>query len=440
MSYEQPDGSEGLLAKNLLRKTVDADLDNYTAEIKKVDPNDAPLNTALFRDFTMLGASYLLEPCHINYLKDGNYGAGMDRLPEKLAVPMKLLADRLNYKQPLLDYAQAYALYNWKLTDDADPENPHYHNDDIVKSTEDPLGNIELIRKFHGGQDEAGFILLHVAIVSKSYKQAQAYDKIYAGIADNNRDLVNKGLEETVAYLEEINGLFNSMWTQSSPAAYLKFRTFIMGIQGNEDIFQTGGVVYEGVEEYNGKIMAFRGETGAQDSIIPAMDSALGLEYPRNSLTEYLFELRDYRPYHHQKYINELRQSAVEHKFKDYAMQDSYSTYLLLNSMHQTFKFRHQHWTMVKKYIMDNSKYPRATGGTPITTWLPNQIGAVLEYCQVLGASIDPNHLNNEQKAKYEQIKSDVDKDIKKLFNEVSGMQSVYGAGQDFDQFQTRAQ
>jgi indoleamine 2,3-dioxygenase len=134
-----------------LRKTVDADFENYTAEIKKVDPNDARLNTALFRDFTMLGASYLLEPCHINYLKDGNYGAGMDHLPEKLAVPMKLLADRLNYKQPLLDYAQAYALYNWKLTNDADPENPHYHNDDIVKSTEDPLGNIELIRKFHGG-------------------------------------------------------------------------------------------------------------------------------------------------------------------------------------------------------------------------------------------------------------------------------------------------
>jgi indoleamine 2,3-dioxygenase len=69
--------------------------------------------------------------------------------------------------------------------------------------------------------------------------------------------------------------------------------------------------------------MAFRGETGAQDSIIPAMDSALGLEYPRNSLTEYLFELRDYRPYHHQKYINEMRQKAVEHKFKEYAMEDS---------------------------------------------------------------------------------------------------------------------
>jgi indoleamine 2,3-dioxygenase len=36
---------------------------------------------------------------------------------------------------------------------------------------------------------------------------------------------------------------------------------------------------------------------------------------------------------------------------------------------------------MVKRYIIDNVKYPRATGGTPITTWLPNQIGACLENC-----------------------------------------------------------
>jgi indoleamine 2,3-dioxygenase len=38
------------------------------------------------------------------------------------------------------------------------------------------------------------------------------------------------------------------------------------------------------------------------------------------------------------------------------------------------------HWGMVKKYIIDNTKYPKATGGTPITTWLPNNMGAALEY------------------------------------------------------------
>ena len=143
---------------------------------------------------------------------------------------MKILADRLNYKQPLLDYAQAYALYNWQLRNDPNPEDPHYHNDDIVKSLEDPLGNLDLIRKFHGSEDERGFILLHVAIVSKSYKQSQAYDKIYAGIAAKDRELVNKGLEETVAFLEEANDLFNRMWACSTPANYLQFRTFIMGV------------------------------------------------------------------------------------------------------------------------------------------------------------------------------------------------------------------
>lgn len=58
-----------------------------------------------------------------------------------------------------------------------------------------------------------------------------------------------------------------------------------MGITGNEDIFPNG-VLYKGcsLERWS-----FRGETGAQDSIIPTVDSAFGIEYPNNALTEYLF-------------------------------------------------------------------------------------------------------------------------------------------------------
>lgn len=175
---------------------------------------------------------------------------------------------------------------------------------------------------------------------------------------------------------------------------YLQFRTFIMGIKGNEDIFPQG-VIFKGVDEFGGQPQAYRGETGAQDSIIPAMDSALGLDYPRNSLTEYLFELRDYRPHHHQQYINELQKRCVDSKFREYVQEDSYTSFLLLNAMHQTFRFRHIHWTMVRKYIIENTKYPRATGGTPITTWLPNQLGACLEYCQMLGTKVEPSHLTD---------------------------------------------
>jgi len=65
---------------------------------------------------------------------------------------------------------------------------------------------------------------------------------------------------------------------------------------------------------------------------------------------------------------------------KGFAMADDKTALLLLENIHLTFGFRHIHWSMVKKYIIDNTKYPKATGGTPITTWLPNNMGATLEY------------------------------------------------------------
>jgi indoleamine 2,3-dioxygenase len=136
------------------------------SEIIKVDENDYRLNAALFRDYSMLTSAYLLEDCHQNYLKTKNYGIGMDHIPEKLAVPIKALADRLRYDQPLLEYAYGYALYNWKMPNDPNPESSHYKNEDIMPNLEKPLENLQLIRKFNGCVDEHGFVLLHVAIGS----------------------------------------------------------------------------------------------------------------------------------------------------------------------------------------------------------------------------------------------------------------------------------
>ena len=132
MTIKQNDGSQGLLAQDLLRKTVDNDFPDLLAEVKKIDPMDARMNTSLFRDYSMLTASYLLESCHLSYLRSKNYGEGMGSIPAKLAVPLKLLADRLHYKQPLLDYAHAYAQYNWKLTNDENPGEMSFSNDQLV--------------------------------------------------------------------------------------------------------------------------------------------------------------------------------------------------------------------------------------------------------------------------------------------------------------------
>jgi hypothetical protein len=40
----------------------------------------------------------------------------------------------------------------------------------IAPNKELPLSNIKLIREINGCKDEAGFILIHVAIVAESYR------------------------------------------------------------------------------------------------------------------------------------------------------------------------------------------------------------------------------------------------------------------------------
>ena len=109
----------------------------------------------------------------------------------------------------------------------------------------------------------------------------------------------------------------------------------------------------------------------------------------------------------------------------------------MLANIHATFKFRGQHWSMVKQYIINNTKYPKATGGTPITTWLPNQMGACLEQCQMLIKSVDQNKLSGEDKTEFIRIKTEVEDEIKRLFTEVSALQKDFDK-QEVDQFSTR--
>lgn len=95
--------------------------------------------------------------------------------------------------------------------------------------------------------------------------------------------------------LEEMNKRRRDMWTASRHERYNDFRIFIMGIKGNDKIFGQG-LVYDGC--FNNEPQQYRGQTGAQDSIIPMIDIFSGIVdfYPDNKLTEYLLDLRSYRP------------------------------------------------------------------------------------------------------------------------------------------------
>ena len=116
--------------------------------------------------------------------------------------------------------------------------------------------------------------------------------------------------------------------------------------------------------------------------------------YPDNKLTEYLLDLRTYRPKCIQNFFVDLREHyKLNPLFKQLTDAKCYEGLVyLLKIVDEVYLFRNGHWQFVQKYIMSNTKYAFATGGTPITTWLINQIEAVLEYERVIIEHLQSNY------------------------------------------------
>ncbi|CAF0982483.1 unnamed protein product [Brachionus calyciflorus] len=55
----------------------------------------------------------------------------------------------------------------------------------------------------------------------------------------------------------------------------------------------------------------------------------------------------------------------------------------------QNRAFRMRHWTLTNMYIINKSKDPVATGGSPITTWLSNQLLTVIDFIKSNYAMIE---------------------------------------------------
>ena len=111
--------------------------------------------------------------------------------------------------------------------------------------------------------------------------------------------------------------------------------------------------------------------------------------YPDNQLTKYLLDLRRYRPKCIQDFfvdlkldIDKLKGGSIFHFLKE--KQNSVGMCYLLAIVEEIYKFRNGHWQFVQKYIMSNTKYAKATGGTPIISWIPNQIKSVLNFIEVI--------------------------------------------------------
>lgn len=354
-------GEPGLLATFSFGDTVLKELPNLTDEVEKYK-EDLVLMNALYRDYSFLASAYLFEPCHERFMRGEEYGLGRQSLPRCIALPIVKVAEIVGFK-PFMEYAGSYALFNYRL------EEPEKGLD---------YDNLRLIRAFEHGLDptssEAGFVLVHIAMVKESGPLIEGAVEMLQGSTGRDRERFNEGLRTLVDALRKVNAVMNTMWNKSKPTSYTAFRTFIFGIT-SQSMFPNG-VVYEGVSE---EPLSFRGESGANDSMVPLCDNLLQIQMPETPLTDILKDFRQYRPGNHREFLEAVRDCAQQSGLRAFALEDSVSAALYLQAMDQIRDFRWRHWCFTREYILKRTSHPTATGGSPIVTWLPNQLRAVLE-------------------------------------------------------------
>jgi indoleamine 2,3-dioxygenase len=277
-------------------------------------------------------------------------------LPANLAIPIVAIGDHIGLP-PLLPYS-GYVLDNWYRLD---------------KSGGITLDNIGMYQNFLGGQDENWFVLVHVAIEATAGRALQLATELVAASKAQDAAEVERLLIEMNTVWDAMNAHFDRMPERCDPYVYFnRVRPYIHGWKNNPAMPE--GLIYEGVERFAGNPQAYRGQTGSQSSIVPAMDSLFQVVHESDPLREFLDELHAYRPPTHRAFIDALREKSG---LRDFAKTQNQSLKDAFNAcVEQVARFRSRHLEYAASYI--NKQAPKdagndtdvGTGGTPFMKYL----------------------------------------------------------------------
>lgn len=278
-------------------------------------------------------------------------------LPKAIAEPWVRLSEIL-HRPPVLSYA-SYCLHNWYLVNQEDPID---------------LDNVALINNFLGGIDEDWFVTIHVCIEDAAKEAVQTCAEISLCDYESGESIIKHHLESISNSLKEVNDIFKRMPERCDPYVYYhRVRPFIFGSKDNPDL--ENGVTYDG--EFNNKPQFYRGETGAQSSIIPSLDGALGIEHTEDNLRHYLNEMRDYMPVEHREFIKYVESNS---NISEIVNSSTNLIHAYNQCLEEIRQFRALHLQYARTYIHSQSKQKnpfgvggstiRGTGGTPFMSYL----------------------------------------------------------------------
>jgi indoleamine 2,3-dioxygenase len=255
-------------------------------------------------------------------------------LPRNLAVPLCDVCARLR-RPPILSY-DGYALYNWRRFDPGGPI---------------ALGNIDTIQDFVHLYDEHWFILVHVQIEALAAGLLAAIARVEEALSRGDRSSIDVAMDAIARTIWAQVEVLGRIPEKMDPALY--YRTFRPYIRFFE------GVVYEGVDAAP---LDFRGETGAQSSVVPTLVAFLKIPHRPSRLTDHLADMRRFMPAEHRALIERVEAMPDVRGLADKATYNE--------ALEALATFRETHLGFARDYIARWVSDPRGTGGTPYLEWL----------------------------------------------------------------------
>jgi indoleamine 2,3-dioxygenase len=263
-------------------------------------------------------------------------------VPANLAVPL-YHACQLLRRPPILSY-DGYALFNWK----------RFRKDGAIA-----LGNIDTIQNFVHLYDEHWFILVHVEIEAIAARILDAIARVRIALTKGDAGSIDPCLWEIARAIRDQVGVLRRIPEHMDPALY--YRTFRPYIRFFEN------VSYEGIEPGSGTLsMNFRGETGAQSSLMPTLVAFMKIPHQPSMLTDHLADMRNYMPFEHRMLIERVEAMPA---IRGLASKEPFNAIL-----EAIADFRSVHYGWAQEYINRWTADPRGTGGTPYMQWLEQLI------------------------------------------------------------------
>lgn len=271
-------------------------------------------------------------------------------IPASICDPWRTVAGRLGLP-PILTYA-SYNLWNWRRFDDNKPID---------------VGNTARRLNFLGGQDEEHFSAVHVAIEARGGAALAACYAAHCAEDDAGRAAA---LEDLGSALEDMRTTLARIEDMCDPYIYHSRVRRPMG--GWNDM------VYEDLNVRE----TFHGETGAQSSLVPAIDAALGLACDdlggdadgemAASLVPYLRRMRRYMPPKHAQLILDWEDPG--RRLRALCSRSSRASTAFDAACDQLAQFRALHlglaYRFVRKFDPRDDDQVFGTGGTAFMPYL----------------------------------------------------------------------